>query len=153
MLIETQVVADILDILRTAPPPLNKSTKPGHALLSSAGPLKLLPLSPIQYLTSALDSVAPLVKILSVRGVAGGGKSLPIPVPIGVKPRRRAAIKWVLESAEKRTEVKMADRLAREIINVAQGTSSAWDKRGLLHKTAISSRINVRVLVNGPRRK
>ena len=85
--------------------------------------------------------------------MAGGGKSLPIPVPIGAKLRRRTAIKWILDGADKRTEVKLADRVSREIINVAEGTSSVWEKRQLVHKLAVSSRINVKVISLGSRRK
>lgn len=147
------MVSDILDTLRTAPPPLSKSTKPGHALLPSAGPINLLPLSPIQYLNAVFDSVAPLVKIRQQRGMAGGGRALPIPIPIGLKLRRRTAIKWILESADRRTEVRLADRVSREIINVAEGTSSAWEKRHAVHKMAVGARVNVKVLLAGPRKK
>jgi small subunit ribosomal protein S7 len=152
MLTPLKTVADILDTLRTAPPPQQKSNKTGQALLPSAGPLNLLPLSPIQYLTSVLDSLAPLIKIRQQKGIAGGGKSLPIPVPIGVKLRRRTALKWILGNADKRMETKLADRVSREIINVAEGSSSAWEKRQAIHRMAVTSRVNVKVLTIGPRR-
>ena len=97
--------------------------------------------------------MAPLVKIRQVKGVAGGGKTLPIPVPIGVKMRRRTAIKWMLDNADKRNEVRLADRISREIINIAEGTSSAWEKRLIVHKMAVSSRINVKVMTAQPRRR
>lgn len=93
-----------------------------------------------------MDSVAPLVKIRQQKGLAGGGKALPIPEPIGVKMRRKAAIKWILDSADKRNEVRLADRVSREIINVAEGTSSAWDKRQIVHKTAVAARVNVKAM-------
>lgn len=99
-----------------------------------------------------LDSVAPLVKVRQLKGMAGGGKTLPIPVPLGVKLRRRTAIKWILDSADKRTEIRLADRVSREIINVAEGMSSVWEKRLLVHRVAVSSRINVRVMLQ-PRRR
>lgn len=62
-------------------------------------------------------------------------------------------MKWVLSSADKRSEVKLADRVSREIIGVAEGTSSAWTKRMAAHKTAVTARINVKAIMNGPRRK
>lgn len=148
-----QTVADILDILRTAPPPQSKSTKPGQNLLPSAGPLNLLPLDPVQYLTAVFDSVSPLVRIRQEKGKGGGGTSLPIPVPVKVQYRRRTAMRWVLESANKRREIKLANRVSREIINVAEGTSAAWDKRQAVHKAALTARINVKALLPGVRRK
>lgn len=60
--------------------------------------------------------------------------------------RRKAAIKWILDSADKRNEVRLADRVSREIINVAEGTSSAWDKRQIVHKTAVAARVNVKAM-------
>jgi len=78
--------------------------------------------------------------------MAGGGRSLPVPVPIAIRLRRRTAMNWILDSSGKRMEARLADRVAREIIGVAEGTSSAWDKRQLLHKQAVSARANLRVL-------
>ena len=56
-------------------------------------------------------------------------------------------MRWVLESADKRPEVKLANRVSREIINVAEGTSSAWDKRQAVHKAALTARVNVKALL------
>jgi small subunit ribosomal protein S7 len=85
--------------------------------------------------------------------MAGGGKALPIPVPIGIRWRRKAAMKWILDSADKRTEVRLADRVSREIINVAEGTSSAWDKRQLVHKQAMTARANIKAMMAPGRRR
>jgi small subunit ribosomal protein S7 len=150
-----QNMSIILDVLRTAPTPSSQSNVAGRALLSDHQidtekskapwiPRSNLPLSPIQYLTSAIDSVAPLVKIRQQKGLAGGGASTPIPIPLKVKQRRRTAIKWILASAEGRKETSLAERLAKEIIKVADGSSSAWDKRQLVHRMAVSARSNVR---------
>ena len=132
----------VLDTLRTAP---RLQTHPPRPLLASFPPAQVLPLSPIQYLTAAIDSVAPLVKIRQQRGVMGGGASLPIPVPLGVKQRRRVAMQWILGSADKRTESRLADRVSREIIAVAEGRSSAWERRATVHKLSVTARSNVRL--------
>ncbi len=145
----------ILDQLRTAPTPASNPNIAGRALLSDNQidtekikalwiPRTNLPLSPIQYLTSAIDSVAPLIKIRQQKGLAGGGASTPIPVALRVKQRRRTAIKWILQAAEGRKEVKLSDRVAKEIIKVADGSSSAWEKRQLAHRMAVSARSNIR---------
>ncbi|KIW96247.1 uncharacterized protein Z519_03315 [Cladophialophora bantiana CBS 173.52] len=135
----------ILDALRTSSvPPSNKD-------LISPLPLQSLPLSPVAYLTAIIDSVAPLVKIRQQRGLLGGGASMPIPVPLRLRQRRRTAIQWILSAAEGRREDKLADRVAKELLGVAEGRSSAWEKRARVHKMAISARANVKIAANGRR--
>ena len=51
---------------------------------------------------------------------------------------------WILNAAEKRREIKVSDRVAKEVIGIAEGRGSAWEKRQLIHKTATSARSNVR---------
>ncbi|RMD41762.1 hypothetical protein DV735_g3357, partial [Chaetothyriales sp. CBS 134920] len=154
-------VSLILDYLRTAPAP-HASGASYRPLLSDtmlntehthtvAVPREQLPLSPIQYLTAAIDSVAPLVKIRQQKGMAGGGASTPIPVPLRVKQRRRTAIQWILQAAESRKETRLAERLAKEIIKVADGTSSAWEKRQQVHRLAVVARSNIRLTMRRKR--
>ena len=148
-------MSDILETLRTAPPPQANVTAQGGSLLSDSSietgktlqhwiRREDLPLSPIQYLTSLIDSVAPLVKLRQQKGVLGGGQSLSIPVPLRVRQRRRTAIKWILDSAENNRDTYLADRVAKELIKVANGTSSVWEKRAQVHRLAITARSNVR---------
>ncbi|OAP58217.1 hypothetical protein AYL99_07307 [Fonsecaea erecta] len=135
----------ILDALRTSSaPPTNKD-------LISPLPLQSLPLTPVAYLTAIIDSVAPLVKIRQQRGLLGGGASMPIPVPLRLRQRRRTAIQWILTAAEGRREDKLAERVAKELLGVAEGRSSAWEKRARIHKMAISARANVKIAANGRR--
>ncbi|OAL25390.1 hypothetical protein AYO20_10500 [Fonsecaea nubica] len=135
----------ILDALRTSSaPPTNKD-------LISPLPLQSLPLSPVAYLTAIVDSVAPLVKIRQQRGLLGGGASMPIPVPLRLRQRRRTAIQWILTAAEGRREDKLAERVAKELLGVAEGRSSAWEKRARIHKLAISARANVKIAASGRR--
>lgn len=149
-------MSTILDVLRTAPPPQPGTQHAGRNLITDTQietdktnspwmKRDALPISPIQYLTSAIDSVAPLIKIRQQRGVLGGGQALQLPVPLRVKQRRRTAIKWILQSAESGKDIKLADRVAREIIKVATGQSSAWDKRQAVHKLAVVARSNIRL--------
>ena len=118
----------------------------------SFGPLNQLPLYPLKYLVAVLDALGPLIKIRQLKGMAGGGKTTPIPIPIPERLRRRYAIQWILDNSDKRIEVKLADRMAKEIIAVAEGTSSAWDRRAQTHKMAVTARVNVKLLVNPPRK-
>lgn len=74
--------------------------------------------------------------------------SLPIPVPLSLRQRRRTAIMWVLDSALKKKSrgsgpTMFAQRFADEIISVVEGKSSVWDKRAMVHKSATSARVNL----------
>lgn len=133
----------ILDTLRTSSPPQANPTLPNRNLLTPL-PRTSLPLQPLAYLTTVIDSVAPILKIRQQRGIAGGGASTPIPVPLGLRQRRRQAIQWILEAADKRRETKLADRVAKEIISVAEGKSGVWERRALVHRLAVSARSNIR---------
>jgi small subunit ribosomal protein S7 len=137
----------ILNHLRTAPPPTPNVARP---LLPGSPPPGHLPLDPVQYLTVALDSVAPLVRIRSLKGAAGGGASLQIPVPLSVRQRRRQAVKWILDAVRKknarggvRGRGTFAQRVAEELIGCVEGKSKAWENRATVHKAGTSARANL----------
>jgi small subunit ribosomal protein S7 len=135
----------ILNYLRAASPPTINPTRP---LLPGAPPPSHLPLNPVLYLTLAIDSVAPLLRIRSQKGAAGGGVALQIPVPLRLRQRRRAAMQWILTAADKKQsrgsgKGQFAQRVAEEIVAVVEGRSSVWDRRGGLHKIAVAARSNL----------
>lgn len=132
----------ILNILRSAPPP---TTNPSRPLLPGAPPPSHLPLNPELYLTLAIDSIAPLLRIRSQKGGAGGGVALQIPVPLTLKQRRRRAFQWILNAAEKKQfrgsgRGGFAQKIAEEIIAVVEGRSSAWDRRNDIHRIGVGAR-------------
>lgn len=135
----------ILERLRTATPPRTNSQ---HPLLPGAPPTTHLPLNPILYLTLAIDSVAPLLRIRSQRGAAGGGVALQIPIPLNLRQRRRTAIMWILDAASKRRtsgsgRTMFAHKVADELISVIEGRSGVWEKRGGVHKLGVAARANL----------
>lgn len=130
----------ILNHLRTSPPPAINPTRP----LLPGPPAPQLPLNPILYLTLIVDSVAPVIKVRQIKGAGGGGTSLAIPHPLRMRQRRRTAIKWILEASEKRRDTEFASRVANEVVAVAEGRSSVWEKRNLTHKLGTAARANVR---------
>lgn len=74
--------------------------------------------------------------------------SLPIPVPLSLRQRRRTAIMWILDSVLKKKSrgsgpTMFAQRFTDEIISVVEGKSSVWDKRAMVHKAATSARVNL----------
>ncbi|TKA79957.1 hypothetical protein B0A49_02175 [Cryomyces minteri] len=138
-------MALILQHLRTASPPQVSPTRP---LLPGAPPPSHLPLNPVLYLTLAIDSVAPLLRIRSQRGAAGGGVALQIPVPLGLRQRRRQAMQWILDAASKKQSRGsgrggFAQKVAEELVSVVEGRSGVWDRRGAVHKLGVSARANL----------
>ncbi|KAJ6190762.1 Sodium/sulfate symporter [Penicillium mononematosum] len=129
----------VLDHLRTASPP---QINPRRRLLG-APPASQLPLDPVLYLTLVVDSVAPLFRIRQQKGIAGGGTAVQIPHPLTLRQRRRTAIKWILDASDKRRDALFANRVAAEVVAVAEGRSGVWDKRDQQHKIGISGRANL----------
>jgi ribosomal protein S7 len=56
-----------------------------------------------------------------------------------------------MDSAGKRRETKLADRVAKEIVSIAEGKSGVWERRALVHKLGVSARSNVRMSLLGAR--
>ncbi|KAE8145872.1 ribosomal protein S7 domain-containing protein [Aspergillus avenaceus] len=132
-------MAFILDHLRTAPPPQPNPRRP----LLPGPPGPQLPLNPVLFLALIVDSVAPLIKIRQQKGIIGGGASVQIPVPLAQRQRRRTAIKWIIDASEKRRDSKFAQRVANELVAVAEGRSGVWDRREQQHKLGIAGRSNL----------
>ncbi|KAK0628856.1 ribosomal protein S7 domain-containing protein [Bombardia bombarda] len=138
-------MALILNYLRTSPPP---KVDPSRPLVPGAPPAHHLPLDPVQYLTVAIDSVAPLVRVRGYKGLAGGGASLDMPIPLAARQRRRQAFQWILDAVNKKKSKgsgrsMFPHRVAEEIVAVVEGRSGVWDRRQMVHKIATSARANL----------
>jgi small subunit ribosomal protein S7 len=77
--------------------------------------------------------VKPMVEVKS-RRVGGANYQ----VPVEVRPVRRMALamRWLKESARKRSEKSMAQRLANELLEAAEGRGGAMKKRDEVHRMA-----------------
>lgn len=140
-----QNLAMTMNFLRMAPEP---TFSPKFPLLPGTPPASHLSLNPVLYLTVAIDSVAPLIRVKAIPGAGGGGRALDMPQPLTVRQRRRRAFTWILEAVEKKPSkgsgrTQFAHRLAEEIIAVVEGRSSVWEKRKLIHKQGTTARANV----------
>lgn len=138
-------MALILQYLRTTGPP---KMNPNRPLLEGPSITFSLPLDPVRYLRLAIDSIAPLIRLRSYRGLAGGGTSLTVPVPLFERQRRRTAVMWILDAVSKRRSLgsgrtRFAHKVAEEIIAIVEGRSGLWERRGQLHKLGIVARSNI----------
>ncbi|KAJ9635239.1 hypothetical protein H2199_008725 [Coniosporium tulheliwenetii] len=98
--------------------------------------------------TASPPTINPLRPLLP-EGAAGGGVALQIPVPLGLRQRRRTAVQWILDAATKRRnrgsgKGMFAQRVAEELVSVVEGKSSVWEKRGGVHKMGVSARANLK---------
>ena len=92
---------------------------------------------PLEVFSVALNNVKPLVEVKS-RRVGGANYQ----VPVEVRPSRRMALamRWLRESAKKRSEKSMALRLAGELSEAAEGRGGAMKKRDEVHRMAEANR-------------
>ena len=81
----------------------------------------------------ALKGVKPKLEVRSRR--VGGAT---YQVPVEVKPDRATALamRWIIESARKRSENTMVDRVANELLDAANERGTAIKKRDDTHKMA-----------------
>src|SRR2546426_5936989 len=92
---------------------------------------------PIATLKRAVENVKPQLEVRSRR--VGGAT---YQVPVEVRPRRAntLAIRWLVGYARQRREKTMAQRLAGEVLDAANGIGSAVKRREDLHKMAESNK-------------
>jgi small subunit ribosomal protein S7 len=92
---------------------------------------------PIATLKRAIDNVRPPLEVRSRR--VGGAT---YQVPVEVKPRRAntLAIRWVVEYARARREKTMAECLANELLDAANGLGASVKKRDDMQKMAESNK-------------
>jgi small subunit ribosomal protein S7 len=81
----------------------------------------------------ALDNVKPAVEVRSRRV---GGATYQVPVEVRVERRQALAIRWIIDSARKRGEHTMEDRLSNELHDAVNNRGSAVKKREDTHRMA-----------------
>ena len=92
---------------------------------------------PVSILKRAVENTRPELEVRSRR--VGGAT---YQVPVEVRPRRATtlAIRWLVGYARQRREKTMAERLAGELLDAANGTGAAVKRREDLHKMAESNK-------------
>ena len=88
---------------------------------------------PMRIFKKAIDGVKPAVEVKSRR--VGGST---YQVPMEVRPSRRLALsfRWILESARRRGEKTMKQKLAGELMDAADNRGAAIKKREDTHRMA-----------------
>ena len=87
----------------------------------------------IAVLQQALDNVKPVVEVKSRRV---GGATYQVPVEVRTERRQALAIRWIIDSARKRGEHTMEERLSNELQDAVNNRGSAVKKREDTHRMA-----------------
>ena len=88
---------------------------------------------PLRLFHEAMDNVKPAVEVRSRRV---GGATYQVPVEVRPERRQALAIRWLIESARKRGEHTMEERLSGELMDAANNRGSAVKKREDTHRMA-----------------
>ena len=92
---------------------------------------------PIEYFHSALDNVKPALEVRSRRV---GGATYQVPMEVRPIRAQALAMKWIVNSARKRNEKTMQERIANELIDAFNNKGNAVKKREDAHKMADANR-------------
>ena len=85
----------------------------------------------------AMDNVRPTLEVKPKRV---GGATYQVPIEVNSRRATTLAIRWIVGFARARREKTMAERLANEILDAANGTGASVKKREDLYKMAESNR-------------
>jgi len=93
--------------------------------------------NPVGVFQQALDNVMPAIEVRSRRV---GGATYQVPVEVRTERQQALAIRWLIESARKRGEHTMKERLSGELMDAVNGRGQAVKKREDTHRMADANR-------------
>ncbi|MDO4573261.1 MAG: 30S ribosomal protein S7 [Clostridia bacterium] len=88
---------------------------------------------PGEVFEQAMSNIMP---VLEVKARRVGGSTYQVPIEIRAERRQTLGLRWLVSFARKRGERTMAQRLAGEIMDGANGQGSAFKKKEDTHKMA-----------------
>ena len=92
---------------------------------------------PLKVFNSAINNVKPNLEVRSRRV---GGATYQVPVEVKSKRAQALAIRWLVESARKRKDKHMADKIFNELYDAYEKKGAAVKKREDVHKMAESNK-------------
>ncbi len=87
----------------------------------------------IEIFEQAIENVKPLLEVKSRRV---GGATYQVPVEVRSVRRQTLALRWLVDSARKRNERTMEERLANELFEAANERGNSFKKKEDMHKMA-----------------
>jgi len=92
---------------------------------------------PITVFNDAINNVRPTVEVRSRRV---GGATYQVPVEVKSKRAQALAIRWLVDSARKRKDKHMSDKIFNELFDAYENKGAAVKKREDVHKMAESNK-------------
>ena len=92
---------------------------------------------PITVFNQAISNIKPTVEVRSRRV---GGATYQVPVEVKSKRAQALAIRWLVESARKRKDKYMSDKIFHELYDAYEKKGAAVKKREDVHKMAESNK-------------
>lgn len=89
--------------------------------------------NPIEVFGEALDNIMP---VLEVRARRVGGSNYQVPVEVRAERRQTLGLRWLTLYSRLRNEKTMEERLAKEIMDAANGMGASVKKREDTHRMA-----------------
>ena len=92
---------------------------------------------PINIFNEAINNIKPTVEVRSRRV---GGATYQVPVEVKNKRAQALALRWLVDSARKRKDKHMADKIFNELYDAYEKKGAAVKKREDVHKMAESNK-------------
>ncbi len=88
---------------------------------------------PLEVFNAAMENIMPLLEVKSRRV---GGSNYQVPIEVRPDRRQTLGLRWLVQYSKSRNGRGMANKLANEIMDAANGTGAAVKKREDTHKMA-----------------
>ncbi|MBQ3020732.1 MAG: 30S ribosomal protein S7 [Bacilli bacterium] len=89
--------------------------------------------NPVEVFNAAMENIMPLLEVKSRRV---GGSNYQVPIEVRAERRQTLGLRWLVQYSKSRSGRGMANKLASEIMDAANGVGGAVKKREDTHKMA-----------------
>ena len=93
--------------------------------------------APVEVFHEALENIKPAVEVRSRRV---GGATYQVPVEVKTKRAQALALRWLVDSARKRKDKHMSDKIFNELFDAYEKKGAAVKKKEDVHKMAESNK-------------
>lgn len=93
--------------------------------------------NPVEVLEQALRNVTPAIEVKPMRV---GGATYQVPVEVAADRGQTLAMRWILDNARNRGGRSMAEKLANELLDAANGQGASVKKKDDTHRMAEANR-------------
>lgn len=92
---------------------------------------------PLEVFNKALENIMPVLEVKSRRI---GGQNYQVPIEVRPERKQTLGLRWLIKYARLRNDKTMEEKLAKEIMDAANGLGGACKKREETHRMAEANR-------------